>query len=52
MKATAHWLELQGHVPKSSSTKFDEEFSEQVLATGRIEEAASSVASSRAPASR
>jgi heterodisulfide reductase subunit C len=38
MKATAHWLELQGHVPKSSSTKFDEEFSEQVLATGRIEE--------------
>ena len=32
MKATAHWLELQGHTPKSSSTLFDEEFTEQVLA--------------------
>ncbi len=38
MKATAHWLELQGHTPKSRSTVFDEEFSAQVLATGRIEE--------------
>jgi heterodisulfide reductase subunit C len=38
MKATAHWLELQGHTPKSSSTQFDEEFSGQVLATGKIEE--------------
>jgi len=38
MKATAHWLELQGHTPKSSSTLFDEEFSEQVFATGKIEE--------------
>ena len=38
MKATAHWLELKGHTPKSKSTLFDEEFTEQVLATGKIEE--------------
>jgi heterodisulfide reductase subunit C len=38
MKATAHWLELKGHTPKSKSMIFDEEFSEQVFATGRIEE--------------
>ncbi len=38
MKATAHWLELQGHTPKSSSTHFDEVFTDQVLATGKIEE--------------
>jgi heterodisulfide reductase subunit C2 len=38
MKATAHWLELKGHTPKSSSTIFDEEFHEQVVATGKIEE--------------
>ncbi len=38
MKATAHWLELQGHTPKSKSTIFDEEFTEQVVATGKIEE--------------
>jgi heterodisulfide reductase subunit C len=38
MKATAHWLELKGHVPKSSSMQFDEEFTEQVCATGKIEE--------------
>ena len=38
MKATAHWLELQGHAPKSKSKIFDEEFHEQVVATGRIEE--------------
>ena len=38
MKATAHWLELQGHTPKSRSTLFDEEFSEQVVATGKIED--------------
>src|SRR5690606_25227783 len=38
MKATAHWLELKGHAPKSSSTHFDEEFTEQVIATGKIEE--------------
>ncbi len=38
MKATAHWLELKGHVPRSKSMHFDEEFTEQVVATGRIEE--------------
>jgi heterodisulfide reductase subunit C len=38
MKATAHWLELQGHAPKSKSMVFDEVFTEQVVATGRIEE--------------
>lgn len=38
MKATAHWLELKGHTPRSKSTIFDEEFSEQVIATGKIEE--------------
>jgi heterodisulfide reductase subunit C len=38
MKATAHWLALKGHTPKSSSAIFDEEFSEQVFATGKIEE--------------
>ena len=38
MKATAHWLELKGHTPKSHSTIFDEIFSEQVFATGKIED--------------
>jgi len=38
MKATAHWLELKGHTAKSKSTLFDEEFTEQVIATGKIEE--------------
>jgi heterodisulfide reductase subunit C len=38
MKATAHWLELKGHTPKSKSMIFDEEFSSQVIATGKIEE--------------
>jgi heterodisulfide reductase subunit C len=38
MKATAHWLELKGHTPKSKSMIFDEEFSGQVIATGKIEE--------------
>ncbi len=38
MKATAHWLELKGHTPKSHSTIFDEIFSEQVMATGKIED--------------
>ena len=38
MKATAHWLELKGHTPPSKSTLFDEEFSDQVIETGRIEE--------------
>jgi heterodisulfide reductase subunit C len=38
MKATAHWLELKGHTAKKPSMVFDEIFSEQVLATGKIEE--------------
>ncbi len=38
MKATAHWLELKGHTPKSPSTHFDEVFTEQVVKTGKIEE--------------
>jgi heterodisulfide reductase subunit C len=38
MKATAHWLELKGHTSRSKSMHFDEEFTEQVVATGRIEE--------------
>ena len=38
MKATAHWLELKGHTQPSASTVFDEVFSGQVFATGKIEE--------------
>jgi heterodisulfide reductase subunit C2 len=38
MKATAHWLELKGHTPKQPATLFDEVFSEQVFATGKIED--------------
>ena len=38
MKATAHWLELKGHTPPSRSSMFDEEFTEQVIETGKIEE--------------
>jgi heterodisulfide reductase subunit C len=38
MKATAHWLELKGHTEKKPSTVFDEVFSEQVFATGKIED--------------
>ena len=38
MKATAHWLELKGHTPKSPSMIFDEGFSEQVFETGKIED--------------
>lgn len=38
MKATAHWLELKGHTPPSPSTIFDDVFSEQVIATGKIED--------------
>lgn len=38
MKATAHWLELKGHTEKSPSTHFDEGFTEQILASGKIEE--------------
>ena len=38
MKATAHWLELKGHTKPSSSTIFDKVFTDQVIATGKIEE--------------
>lgn len=38
MKALGHWLELKGHTPKSPSMVFDEEFTEQVIERGRIEE--------------
>jgi heterodisulfide reductase subunit C len=38
MKATARWLELKGHTPKSKSAIFDEEFTEQVVQTGMIED--------------
>jgi heterodisulfide reductase subunit C len=38
MKATAHWLELKGHTPRSPSMHFDIEFTEQVVARGRIED--------------
>ncbi len=38
MKATAHWLELKGHTPKSPSMIFDEVFSEQVIERGKIED--------------
>ena len=38
MHATAHWLELKGHVPAKPSVIFDEAFSGQVFAKGKIEE--------------
>ena len=38
MKATAHWLELQGLTPKTPTTLFDEEFTQQVVETGKIED--------------
>ena len=38
MKALSHWLELKGHTAKSPSTHFDEVFTDQVLATGMIED--------------
>jgi heterodisulfide reductase subunit C len=38
MKATARWLELKGYTEKKPSAIFDEEFSAQVFAKGRIEE--------------
>jgi heterodisulfide reductase subunit C2 len=38
MKALSHWMELKGHVQKSPSMVFDEVFSEQVFARGKIEE--------------
>jgi len=38
MKSLSHWLELKGHTKKSPSMIFDEEFSEQVIRHGKIEE--------------
>jgi heterodisulfide reductase subunit C2 len=38
MKATAHWLELKGHTEPKPATVFDEVFSDQVFATGKIED--------------
>ena len=38
MKATAHWLELKEHTMPSPAMVFDEVFSDQVFATGKIEE--------------
>ena len=38
MKATAHWLELKGHTEKKPSMIFDEEFTEQIVTTGKIED--------------
>jgi len=38
MKATAHWLELKGHTEKKPCTVFDEAFSEQIFATGKVED--------------
>lgn len=38
MKATSRWLELKGHTKPSPSHIFDEEFTAQVVARGKIEE--------------
>ena len=38
MKATAHWMELKGHTPKSESHIFDEIFTHQVIKYGKIED--------------
>lgn len=38
MKALQHWMEDEGHVAKSDPTLFDEEFTRQCLARGRIED--------------
>lgn len=38
MKALAHWMEDEGHTPKTPSSIFDEEFTDQVLETGRLED--------------
>ena len=38
MHATSLWLELKGHTEKKPSAHFDDVFSEQILATGKIEE--------------
>ena len=39
MKALAHWMEEEGFTEKTRSTIFDEEFTEQILDHGRIEDA-------------
>lgn len=38
MKALAHWLEDEGLTDKAPSTMFDEEFTDQIYKTGRIED--------------
>jgi heterodisulfide reductase subunit C len=38
MKATAHWLEMKGHVPESPSMTFDKIFTEQIVEHGKIED--------------
>ena len=38
MKATAQWLELKGHTEPKPAAVFDEIFSDQVFATGKIED--------------
>lgn len=38
MKAMATWLELKGHTEPKPSALFDAEFTEQIIATGKIEE--------------
>jgi len=38
MKSTAHWFVLKGHTAKCPAGEFDEEFAEQIFATGKIEE--------------
>ncbi|MCW5606420.1 MAG: hypothetical protein KIT18_17895, partial [Burkholderiales bacterium] len=37
-KALQHWMEDEGHVRKSPSTLFDEEFTRQCIERGRIED--------------
>lgn len=38
MKALAHWMEDEGITPRSPAALFDEEFTEQIYRTGRIED--------------
>jgi len=38
MKALSHWLEIEGHTPKSKSSMFDDEFTRQCIERGRIED--------------
>ncbi len=38
MKATAQWLEEQGHTDTTPPHLFDDEFTEQILERGRIED--------------